>query len=103
MKFSAIIALLTLGSASAFLPTPPSAHSRVTAVRASQQESAPVNLAKLAPATIATALSLVPMAAHADDIEGAAIGAGVGLISVVVGFAVGFSVGWGAQVANVGK
>lgn len=51
------------------------------------------------PASVASAVALMPQAALAatDTEVSQAIGLGIGLVAVVVGFAVGFSVGYGAQ------
>ena len=108
MKFTALILAASLAVSGAFVHhAPATTRAGRFAVKA-QAEKEPMaglpqfDAAKVAPATIATALSMVPAAAHAGEYDAAA-GAGVGLVAVVVGFAVGFATGWGAQVANVGK
>ena len=108
MKFTAIILAASLAVSGAFVQhAPATARAGRFAVKAHAEKEPAAGLpqfdAKLAPATVATALSMVPMAAHAEDYTAAAGYAGIGLVATVVGFAVGFATGFGAQVANVGK
>ena len=109
MKFTALILAASLAVSGAFVHhAPATARAGRFAVKAQAEKEPMAGLpqfefdAKVAPATVATALSMVPAAAHAGEYDAAA-GFGVGIVAVIVGFAVGFATGWGAQVANVGK
>lgn len=98
--FQFLLVALLLACATAFAPATRPAFAKTASMAMSKlPEAEPVKANPNAAAIAAFATALVPLAAHATEVdEGTIIGYGAGLVACVVSLAVGFSIGYGTLV-----